>query len=240
MYKAKQNVIWIIVVIISGIFTGWAIYLALLLPIADASGWWQVGIAFAGLPIIFYGLADMEKQVREAQWKPEISIGLSGVGPISYIKTQKVLPKTVSINQGYPFFQLVVRNGGKLAAKFVKIHLEFASFQDDSYQRLATTPVESLAAPTVKIPEDNPFKWQNNKDFIFTGGDDWVIYPLDESVFGFFLKTVIVDQPPIPHDYHFHCTVWTEGLDNPASEDLIVRITRNQKEVHQGPFQVAD
>ena len=228
MENKKRRIYWLSVIIFSGALTGWSISNALSLSLADASGWWQTGIAFAGLPLIFYGLLDIEKHLKESLWKPEISIGLFTVGPISEIKQQKELSKFVSIKQGYPFFQLVIRNGGKLAAKFVKIHLEFDSFQDDGFQEAAKTTVERLAAPVLKTPQDNPFKWQNNRDFIFTGGDDWVIYPKDDCAFGFYLETTVTGQPPVPHDYHFICTVWAEGLENPVTERLTVKVIKTK------------
>ena len=224
MRNLRHRIFWLCIIVVSGVFTGWSITNALSLSLADSSGWWQTGIAFAGLPIILYGLLDIEKNIKESLWKPEISIRLFTVGPISEIRQQKTLLKSVDVSQGYPFFQLVVRNNGKLAAKFVKIHFEFDSFQDDSFRESAKSTVESLASPVLKIPKDSLFKWQNNKDFIFTGGDDWVIYPKDDSVFGFFLETVVVGQRPVPHDYHFSCTIWAEGLDNPIREKLTVNV----------------
>jgi hypothetical protein len=153
-----------------------------------------------------------------------ISIGFMAVGPLSEIREKVTLPTTVNVGQGYPCFQLVVSNRGKLAARFVKIHLEFLSVGDTSCFDNAKTPIEHLAAPALEVPNDNPFKWQNNKDFVFMGGVDWVIYSQDEVSFTFCLGTVVKEQPPVPFDYRFRCTVWAQGLDFPVSKDLMVRV----------------
>lgn len=158
---------------------------------------------------------------------PIISIGILGVAPLLTIKKIKKLPTIANISQGYPYFQLVIRNAGRLA-KFVKIHLEFKSFQDESFLKSALTSMDELAFPVVKIPENNPFKWKNNKDYIFNGGLDWVLYQNDIITFDFFLKTIIVDYPPVPHDYFFGCTVWAEGMTIPVNENLIVRVVRSK------------
>jgi hypothetical protein len=214
------------IVILSGILSGWTIYLALISPRNEAAGWWQVGIEFLGLPLIISGLVEIQKKIKELSLRPEIILGLFGNGPISYIREGDVLP-AVTVNASYPFFQLVVRNQGDLVAKYVKILFEFESVGDFSYQKSAHTSVEKLAAPKLTIPEDNPFKWHNNKDFIFTGGSDWFIYPHDNVAFGFFLSTTVEGQHPIPHEYHFRCTLWAEGLENAVSEDLVLVVVNN-------------
>jgi hypothetical protein len=190
----------------------------------NASGWFQVFLEALSLPVLLYGIYRLREELRKESWKPEISIGVTSIEPLSEVRRRTTLPTRADISQGYTCFQLLVRNEGKLAARFVKMHLEFESVGDTSYRNAAKLPVEELAAPTVEIPEDNPFEWQNNKDFIFTGGADWIIYPQDNTAFTFCLGTVVKGQPPVPHDYRFHCTVWAEGLDCPAEEDLVVRI----------------
>jgi len=202
-----------------------SLYFALTSSRDNASGWWQVFLETLGLPVLIYGLYKLREEMRREGWRPEIRIGISQVEPLSEVRKRETLPTMAIVSQGYACFQLIVGNRGRLAARFVKMHLEFLSFQDDSYASAARSPVERLAAPTVKIPNGNPFKWQNNKDFIFEGGHDWVIYPRDDVTFAFFLGTVVQGQLPVPYDYRFRCTVWAEGLDNPVHSELTVRVT---------------
>jgi hypothetical protein len=209
---------------LAGIPTGWASYRALTSTSEAASGWWQVAIAFASLPLVFLQLATILEELRRAQWKPEILVGVAPVGPLSVLVSAP-LSHHCTASRGYPFFQLLVKNEGRLAAKWVKAHLEFESFGDNSYQASARSPIDKVAAPRLHVPKDNPFKWQNNRDFVFNGGADWVIHPHDTVSFPFFLQTVVKDHPPVPHDYSFKITIFAEGIESPASARLTVSIS---------------
>jgi hypothetical protein len=192
---------------------------------SQASGWWQVAIAIVGLPLLMHQLYQIRKAVEQ---KPEISIGLAGVKdlPSSMIREAETLNTTVSVSRGYAFFEVVIRNKGKVAAKFVKIHLEHKS-------QLLQPAQESLA-PVIKVSEFSSgkpgFYKENNAEFVYIGGADRIIHPGDSEIFGFHITTatgVLIDKPdvreyPAPGSHHFQCTVWAEGLDHPVSEQLIV------------------
>ena len=202
------------------------LYFALTSQTDDPSGWWQVFLGALSVPIVFYELDQIRRAVGQ---KPIISIGLVGVDdlPLSKIRDTATLPTTVTVSQGYAHFYLVVRNQGKVAARYVKVHLEHKRKPSDQL---------SLLSPVVKMSEfssDKPsFKAENNIDFLFIGGSDWVIYPNDSEIFGFHITTVVIKQTepyrlreyPEPGDCHFQCTVWAEGLNHPVSEQLTVKI----------------
>jgi hypothetical protein len=221
-----RKLVWYLIAIVALSLSMSSLYFGLTSDKDNASGWLQVFLEALSLPVLVYGLYRLREELQRESWKPEISIGVTRVEPLSEARKRITLPTTASISQGYTCFQLLVRNKGKLAARFVKIHLEFLSFQDTSYRDVAKSPMEKLAAPTVEIPGDNPFEWQNNKDFIFRGGADWVIYPQDNAAFMFCLGTVVEGQSPVPHDYRFHCTIWAEGVGCPVEEELIVRVMK--------------
>jgi hypothetical protein len=218
LFVILLSVLWIVSFII-------ACHNAMNLSITDASGWWQVVIELLGTPIILYGLYEIWKKVQVFGWKPDIRIGVFNAGALSCINDNKPLSTTVDISQGDTFFQLVVRNDGKAIAKYVKILLEFESVSEDYKQQTQTT-IEKLAAPKIVLPKDSLFTRQNNKDFVFTGGDKWFIYPHDKVLFGFHILTTEKDQPPFPFGYRFHCTLWAEGLDNSIIQQLIVNVIR--------------
>ncbi len=193
----------------------------------DASGWWQVAIAIVGLPLLIYELYRIRKALEQ---KPDISIGLAAVEdlPTSKIRDLETLPMTTAVGRGYAHFWLAVRNQGKVAAKFVKIHLE--------YKSEFLQPKQASLVPVIEVSEFSSgkpnFYKENNAEFVFIGGADWVIHPNDTEVFDFHITTVMVLQQepfelreyPEPGNYHFHCTVWAEGLDHPISEQLTVKI----------------
>jgi hypothetical protein len=210
--------------VLAGIATGWATYHALASAREAASGWWQVAIAFASLPLVFVQLATIQEELRRAQWRPQIRIGVAPVGPLAPLASAP-LAHHCTAQRGYPFFQLLVKNEGRLAAKWVKIHLEFESFGDSSYQDYARSPIDKIAAPRLHIPKDNPFTWQNNRDFVFNGGADWVIHPYDTVSFPFFVQTVVKDHPPVPCDYSLKATVFAEGIESPVAASLTVSIS---------------
>lgn len=205
--------------ILAGIGVGWALSYALPLKPAEASGWWQIAVVFAGLPIFFYQLQQIEEETRKAQWKPEISIGLLPLHdqngrPLSTseIKLIKNLPTDVGGLEPirYHQFYLVIRNEGKIAAKFVKIHLEFRQSEESGN-----------FAPTIEFraPRFEPVSF--GKDHFLYGGEDQVIYPRDVETFRMYFHPQ--GARPTLAAYYFDCTVWAEGLDDPVSGTLVMR-----------------
>jgi hypothetical protein len=192
-------------------FAGMAVYFAFSSTRENASGWVEVAIAFIGLPIVVYQLMNLRQKMEQAHWRPEIYVGLAH-HPLSISDIQDDLPSEIElIRKGANFrFSLVIQNRGKLAAKFVKIHLVFQSFEDKTY------------IPGIGFPEDN-FEKKGKKDYIFSGGPDCVVYPLDAKWFHIELKPHV--EAIRSGEYVFQCTVRAEGLDTPVSKDLRVKIT---------------
>ncbi len=158
----------------------------------------------------------------------DLELGVTPVEPLSHISKRTTLPGLAEVSQGYPHFQLVLRNSSLTPTKHIKLHFEFESFQDYSFRDAAKSDIERLSSPVVKISDGNPFKWQNNKDFVFNGGVDWLLYPNENAIFSFFLKTVMEGQPPVPYDYHFRCTAWAEGIKNLVQRNLCIRVVRHK------------
>ena len=217
--------LWLVIILIAISLVGISIYQALQ-PNSDSAGWVQVGIAALGVPILLREL----NQIREAiNQKPVIAVGLASVKdlPLSKIRDSK-LKTTVNVSRGYPSFWLVIRNTGKVSAKSVKIHIEYLSPNR-----------KSLYLPVIDMDdwlgdERYTFKKVNNADFVFIGGSDWVLHANDTDMFAFDMTTAIVkqrepeirEQPDIG-EYGFTCTVWTDGLDKPLAEKLMVNIVEN-------------
>lgn len=100
----------------------------------------------------------------------------------------------------------------------------------------------SLAVTTVKVYEwlgdvRHSFKQDNNFDFIFVGGSDWVLHPYDTEIFTFFMSTTLViktepreiRERPALGEYSFQCTLWAEGLEFPVQEDFTVTVVESIK-----------
>ena len=101
---------------------------------SDLAGWLQVVVAVLGVPILYWELS----QIRQAVYhKPIIRIGLGNVNdlPLSKLRKKQSLVKKIAVDHGYPQFWLIVRNQGKVAAKSVKIHIEYVSPQTRSILR---------------------------------------------------------------------------------------------------------
>jgi hypothetical protein len=194
--------------------------------ISDAAGWVQVLLAAFGVPVLYYEL----RQIRETiDLKPAISIGVASVNdlPLSKIRDIAQLSTTVTVSRGYPHFWLVVRNSGPISAKSVKIHMEYKPPKRPT-----------LLLPVIEVDEwlgDKRFSFKkvNNADFVFIGGQDWVLHAHDSDMFSFYMTTAVVKQQaepkeirerPEPGDYEFPCTVWADGLQKPVTEYLKVMI----------------
>jgi len=201
-----------IIAAVMGVFACMAVYFAFSSTRENASGWVEVAIAFIGLPIVVYQLMNLRQKIEQAHWKPEIYVGVAH-HPLSISDIEDNLPSEIElIRKSANFhFSLVIQNRGKLAAKFVKIHLVFQSFEDQTY------------IPVIGFPEDN-FDKKGKKDYIFSGGPGWVVYPFDAEWFHIELNPnsagVIRSG-----EYLFQCTVRAEGLDTPVSRELRVNIT---------------
>jgi len=179
----------------------------------NASGWVEVAVAFIGLPIVAYQLRNLRQKMEQAHWKPEIYVGLAH-HPLSISDIQDDLPSEIElIGKGANFhFSLVIQNRGKLAARFVKIHLVFQSFEGKT------------DTPVIGFPEDD-FEKKGKKDYIFSGGPDRVVYPLDDAEWFHIELNPHIAGRIGPGEYLFQCTVRAEGLDTPVSKELRVKIT---------------
>jgi hypothetical protein len=141
------------------------------------------------------------------------------------------LPNKVAVSQGYPCFWLLVRNYGKVAAKSVKIHLEYI-----------LPDRRSLYLPVINTKDwlgDSryTFKKVNNADLVFIGGSDWILHANDTDMFDFQMTTAVVQQTepteirerPDLGDYRLPCTVWADGLDKPLKEILTITVIESIK-----------
>lgn len=218
MLKRRWQAILIITLLL---FT--AAIIALRTP--DPAGWIQVAIGAISLPILLYELNQIRQGLDQS---PDISIGLASVQhlPLSKLRTRHTLPTTITVAWGYPHVILALRNNGSVTAKFLKIHLEYLSRNTSS----------SLTHPTLKISEFDEAKpgfiAENNFDFTFTGGADWILYPGDTEIFSFHMdinikystRTGARREYPDNGTYHLRCTVWAEALAQPMTQELTVII----------------
>jgi hypothetical protein len=204
---------------------------------SDFSGWGQLIIETLTLPMIAFELNRIRKELGKTA---EIDIGVVGIKeyPLSNIRSIEKLQTYTKINQGYPLFCLVVRNKGQVSARFVKIHLEFTD-HEPSFKKGELSPVESMASPVIKIYKSNNqynFNRENNADFVFSGGTDWVLRPQDSEKFDFFISSAIgTKDPKIPYERpypslcKFVCTVWVDGIEKPVVQRVDVEIERYVK-----------
>ena len=187
------------------------------------------------LPIISYELYRISKELRNTA---EIEIGVVSIKeyPLSRIRKIEKLPTQTKISQSYPHFCLIIKNGGSVPAKYVKLHLEFTD-QKPTFNTSASLPIESLASPVIEIFNStslNVFNKENNVDFIFQGGADWILRPHDIEKFDFFISTSIGSRDPnqqherpYPCICTFTCTIWSEDLRNPISQIINVEIEKS-------------
>lgn len=201
---------------------------------SDFSGWGQLIIETFTLPIIAYELYRISQSLGK---KADLDIGVVGIKeyPLSNIRSIKKLPSQTKISQGYPLFCLIVRNKGELSAKFVKIHLEYVG-HEPTFEEGELSSVESMASPVIKMFESdtqNIFNRENNVDFVFRGGEDWVLRPFDSEKFDFFISSFIgTTDPNMPYERpypsicQFICMIWAEGLENPVIQKVEVEIER--------------
>lgn len=207
---------------------------------SDFSGWGQLIIEAFTLPIIAFELFRISKELGKMA---AIDIGVVGIKeyPLSNIRSIEKLPTYTKISQGYPLFCLVVRNKGQISAKFVKIHLEFTNHKP-TFKDSELSAVESMASPVIKIYESdtqNIFNRENNVDFVFRGGNNWVLRPYDSEKFDFFISTFIgTNNPNMPYERpypsicQFTCTLWADGIENPVIQKVEVEIERKIESVN--------
>jgi hypothetical protein len=197
----------------AGLCVGLSLYLAVIGAAGQAAGWCEVAIASAGIPVLVSELLNLRRRIDEGNRRPRIAVGLAQY-PLSLADIEDPPPATITLERKAANFHvsLVLRNTGSLAAKSLKIHLIF-----DSYQ--ANTNV-----PHVYCPE-GAFVKQGEKDYFSTVGADWLVRPGDAEWFHFELT---------PHPsgqirsgtYRFTCIVWADRLDQPVNQQLEVRIAR--------------
>jgi hypothetical protein len=126
----------------------------------------------------------------------------------------------------------------------VKIHLEFTDHKP-TFESGELSSVESMASPVIKLYESdtqNIFNRENNVDFVFRGGNSWVLRPHDSEKFDFFIGSFIgtnnANMPyerPYPSICQFICTLWADGIDNPVIQKVEVEIERKIEEEADGP-----
>ena len=223
--KTQSRLIWIFILIIASVMGVSSFIIALMSSLPDASGWWQVFLGSLSFPLLIYELSQLRQTMEQ---KPEISVGIVNIKnyPLYSIRVLESLPNKINVSQGYPFFSLAIRNSGTAVAKNVKIHFEFLRPEQ-----------LDLHTPIVKVDDwlDDKrysFKQENNVDFIFVGGSDWIIHPSDTEVFNFFISTAsIIQKEPVEirerpalGKYRFRCYVWAEKLNAPIDVDLTVKV----------------
>jgi hypothetical protein len=147
---------------------------------------YRLEIAALGVPILLRELSQIREAVNQ---KPKINIGLASVNdlPLSKVRNAKALHTAKDISRGYPHFELVVRNNGRVTAKSIKIHFEFVS---------RASKENHLAVPVLEctdwLKDDRfTFKKVNNADFVFIGGADWVLHANDSDMFPFHMTTTL-------------------------------------------------
>jgi hypothetical protein len=121
--KPMPRYLWTIITLISIGLAILSVFLALQ-PNAGIAGWVQVAIAALGVPILLRELNHIRQAINQ---KPIISVGVAKVKdlPLSKIRETEHLKSVLDVSHGYPHFWLVLRNSGKVAAKSVKIHVEY-------------------------------------------------------------------------------------------------------------------
>ena len=193
----------------------------------QASGWVQVALVIITIPVIFYQIHEIQEKI---EGKPDIEIGVAAVKeyPLSNIYELPLLKEYVEVSQGYPFFMLVVRNNGKYAIKNFKIYLQY---------KTNSLPKMDSYSPRLIVSEfsenKRSFISENNVDFIFRSGSDFIVYPYSTETFGFYFTTnIIVDSERNEHAYPMscictiECSIWAEGLREPIIQELKIEIVK--------------
>jgi hypothetical protein len=222
-----KKIQWVLILLIPiGMFI-FSLYSIIHSPPSEWSGWLQVILASLAIPIIYYELTRIQHSFNQ---KPMISIGVASVNdlPLSKIRNLGSLSTSTNIGHGYSVFWLAIRNSGQVAARNIKIHVEY---------RTPAKPKPNLFSPVITVGDwlgDNRFTFKkvNNADFVFIGGQDWILHSNDTDMFDFGMTTSIVKQTK-PHEirerpalgsYEFFCTIWADGLDKPVTEKLVINI----------------
>jgi len=199
-------------------------------PDSDTAGWVQVILAAFGVPLLLREIIQIRATINQ---KPIITVGLANVNdlPLSKIRQLSTLKTSIKLSQGYAHFWLLIRNQGNVAARSIKIHFEF---KGSNYQNKLLGPV--ITAKDWLNDKRYTFKKVNNTDFVFVGGDNWLLHANDTDMFDFHISTAIVinsetgeRERPDYGDYQFVCTIWADGLDKPLSEELTVHIVDSIK-----------
>lgn len=114
-----KHILWLLIFALLVMVLGFSIERIIMNWPSDFSGWAQLMIEALTLPIIYYELYRIRKELGKTA---EINIGVVGIKeyPLSNIRSIGKLPIQTKISQGYPLFCLVVRNKGRVSAKFVK------------------------------------------------------------------------------------------------------------------------
>jgi hypothetical protein len=223
--RANQILDWTLekhftMLMVTMVLAGATILMLLAFPATTdvASGWWQVAIEIVGLPILVHQLYQIRKALQQ---KPRISIGLvPGEVTATQLKKKDGLPTTqIDLSRrGKSDFTLVIQNYGQLAAKSVMIRLEYTPYKGDS-------------PPALMRPSPGSrFKVEVDGNSAFRGGEDWVLYSLSSETFTFSIGypsqtgMFLLVQKLELGDHHLRCTVWADGLEPAATEDLVVQI----------------
>ena len=217
-----------------GLVIGFSVIRIILDWPSDFSGWGQLIIETLALPTIALELSRIRRELGKSA---AIEIGVVGIKeyPLSNIRSIEKLKTYTKISQGYPLFCLVVRNKGQISARFIKIHLEFTGHQP-TFKDGELSAAQSMASPVIKIYESdahNTFNRENNVDFVFRGGTDWILRPHDSEKFDFFITSFIgTKDPNLPYERpypsicQFTCTLWADGIEKPVVQQVAVEIER--------------
>jgi hypothetical protein len=198
--------VWLFVVVAIGII-GYSAF-QMTLPDSDLAGWIQVILAAFGIPVLLREIIQIRTTINQ---KPVISIGMGNVNdlPLSKIRYTNSLKTSIDVSQGYAHFWLLMRNQGTVAAKSIKIHFEFKG----------SDHTEQLLVPVITSKDwldDNryTFKKINNADFVFIGGENWMLHANDTGMFNFHISTALGKgietnemERPGYGNYQFVCTI---------------------------------
>jgi hypothetical protein len=189
----------------------YSLYYAITSPSAEQSGWWQLALIVMGLPVLIY----QSNEANQSRWQPELQLGIvsSTNLDIYNLNILPSLPKEVTLDQRSTYFGLVIQNKGKLAARFVKIHLHHLPNQN-------STPRDNTFG---LVESSQKFTTVNTGDQIFRASADWVVYPHDTEVFFFNLRPFTSDEFRST-SYVFRCTLLADGIDKAIEETLSITV----------------
>lgn len=216
--KALQNAPWwgklllLLVAVLALAIFGWSLTCAFI-TCSDKSGWLSLAITSLGLPLLAWQLYRLNESIEKALRKPQLAFGLAKHrdGDSEADANSPVSSKlTLESGRANARFWLVVENHGEVPLKYVKIRL-----------KLSPNPQRrSLLNPDHPY-QDRRFEQMAVGDFVFRGGEEWIIYPDDAESFEFQLSAA--EGLESGTDV-LQCTAWAEGLRPHIEEDLMITL----------------